>query len=275
MIKLIDLIELAGIPLRNTNFKIHCAYFGSSSPLDAFYAGKFKEWQANQNKKNFACKNILSLIHLGSDKWLFAGVYTITGSPEYRKWEENDTYYWRYPTQEVKGLEHLTGRAIVQFKKIFRASYLRDKRYADNLFVSELRPELVSIRDFPGYKSVLLSYNNLLTIVNRSNLSWKSALCNVAGVYLITDTSNGKLYIGSAYGGEGIWQRWVNYAENGHGGNKEIKNLLNEKGYFHANHFQFSIVEVCDVDSRPEDVIEKENHWKEVLQTRKFGLNKN
>lgn len=39
--------------------------------------------------------------------------------------------------------------------------------------------------------------------------SWKSALCNVVGVYIIVDIKTGKQHIGNAYGGEGthyiIW----------------------------------------------------------------------
>lgn len=277
MIKLIELIELAGVRLRDSDFKIHCATpspTASSKPLDAFFDDKFKEWQANQNKKNFECKFILSLIHLGNDKWLFAGVYAVMGSPERRKWEGNKSY-WRYPTQEVNGLEHLTGKAIVQFKKTFRACYLVGKRYVDDLLISELRNLRMTIGDCPDYKSILLSYRMLQTVVRESNPSWRTALSRVAGVYLITDTSDGKLYVGSAYGGEGIWQRWAAYAKNGHGGNKELKDILNKKGDSHRECFQFSLLEVCDLDSSNEYVIEKEAHWKEVLKTREFGLNKN
>jgi hypothetical protein len=197
-------------------------------------------------------------------------------SPERRKWEGNGTYYWRYPTREISGLEHLTGKAFIQFKKTFRASYLQGMKYVDGLLMVELRSERMTIGDFPGYKSILLSYRNLQTVIHESNPSWRSALSSVAGVYLITDTSDGALYVGSAYGGKGIWQRWIAYAENGHGGNKEIKRLLNDKGCSNAKHFQFSLLEVCDLDSAKEYVIKREAHWKEVLKTREFGgLNKN
>jgi hypothetical protein len=148
-------------------------------------------------------------------------------------------------------------------------------KYVDSLLVAELRSERMTIGNFKGYKSILLSYRNLQTVVRESNPSWQSALSNVAGVYLITDTSDGALYVGSAYGGEGIWQRWVAYAKNGHGGNKELKGILNDKGDSHAEHFQFSLLEVCDLDSAKEYVIERESHWKKVLKTREFGLNKN
>ncbi len=56
----------------------------------------------------------------------------------------------------------------------------------------------------------------------------------------------GKQYVGSAYGGDGIWHRWVRYAKDGHGGNKEIKDLLKVKGRKYPSNFQFSVLEVCD-----------------------------
>lgn len=36
--------------------------------------------------------------------------------------------------------------------------------------------------------------------------------------------------ISGAYGDECIWQRWENYAKDGHGGNVELKELLKNNG---------------------------------------------
>jgi len=273
MLKLIDLIELAGVKLGE--FKIHCATPNKNepwleTPLEAFFDGKFKQWQECQNQKNFEHEQILSLINLEKDLWLFAGVYFVD-----ERAKPSSTGGYHYSTHEVSGLEDLVGKAIVLFKKGFRASYLLGKKYADKLLIVELRNQRMTIGDFPGYKSVLLSYSMLQTVIRESNPSWRTALSNVGGVYLITDTSDGKLYVGSAYGGEGIWQRWTAYAQNGHGGNKEIVKLLLEKNNSHAEHFQFSLLEVCDIDSDSEYVIKRETHWKTVLKTREFGLNKN
>jgi hypothetical protein len=270
MIKLIDLIAMAGIKLHD--FKIHCATGSNPTPLEAFFDGKFKQWQEHQNRENFKCKKILSLIHIGDNKWLFAGIYEVR-SVRPGKWKERECYL--YSTRELNGLDHLAGKAIVQFKKTFRASYLQGRKYADLLLVAELRNQRMTIGDFPGYNSILLSYRMLQTIVRESNPSWHTALSNVAGVYLITDRSDGRLYVGSAYGGDGIWQRWTAYAKNGHGGNKELRKHLREKGGTHAEHFQFSLLEVCDLNSSDDYVIERETHWKTVLKSREFGLNKN
>jgi hypothetical protein len=51
--------------------------------------------------------------------------------------------------------------------------------------------------------------------------------------------------------------------------------LLAEKGSDHASHFQFSILEVCDLNASDEFILSREVHWKKVLRTRDFGLNGN
>ena len=43
MIKLTDLIKLAGVDLHD--FKIHCATGSNPTPLEAFLDGAFQEWQ--------------------------------------------------------------------------------------------------------------------------------------------------------------------------------------------------------------------------------------
>lgn len=271
MIKLLDLISMAGVELGN--FKVHCATGEPNPPLEAFFDGEFKEWQEYQRKRNFQCDQIVSLIHLGLDKWLFAGVFTVDGVSGQRK-EETETYYL-YRTTEKKGLEHLVGRAVVKFNKNFRQSYLKGDRYGDELIVNEIRDQKMSVGDFPGYNAVLISNRLLKTIVREEIPSWKSALKNVSGIYIITDTKTGKVYVGSAYGGDGIWQRWAAYANTGHGGNKELKKLLKQKGVDYTQYFQFSILEVTDLNANEDHVIGREAHWKNVLKSREFGYNKN
>jgi len=268
MIKLIDLIELAGVKL--VDFKIHCATGTNPTPLEAFFDGEFGPWQEHQNRENFKCKHVLSLIHLGGRRWLFAGVYEVLGV-EPGTWKDSPCF--QYSTKELNGLDHLTGKAIVDFDKPFRASYLRGPKYADQLIVAAIRETRMTIGDFPGFNGVLLSNTMLKTLSRESPPSWRTALSNVAGVYLITDTQSGKHYVGSAYGREGIWQRWITYAKTGHGGNKELRALLSAKGSEHSQFFQFSLLEVCDLNASDDYVIGRETHWKAVLMTREFGLN--
>jgi len=270
MLKLTDLIKLSNISL--SDFKIHCATGITSSPLEAFFDGKWKQWQEIQNQKNFECKQIISLIHLNGSQWLFAGIFEVLGV---KQGPANRPNGYEYTTIETPGVEHLTGRAIINFNKNFRASYLRGEKFGHELIVSAIRDQQMTIGDFPGFNRVLLSIPMLRTIIREKNPSWLSALGNVAGIYVITDNFSGKLYVGSACGGIGIWQRWSAYAKTGHGGNKELRKLLELNGEDHALSMQIAILEVCDINASDEFILGRESHWKEVLRSREFGLNAN
>lgn len=127
-----------------------------------------------------------------------------------------------------------------------------------------------SIGDFQSFSLVDLNYQDLKNLIQfpDTNLTWLKALSSVNGVYLIKDKISGKLYVGSAYGDQGIYGRWSAYAKNGHGGNSELKSL-------DPSTLQFSILEIVPATTTADGVIECENRWKEKLGTRQFGLNKN
>ncbi|PYL06855.1 MAG: hypothetical protein DME33_12420 [Verrucomicrobia bacterium] len=163
----------------------------------------------------------------------------------------------------------------MRFSKSFRASYLVGANFADQLIVSEIREEKLSIADFPGFNGVRLSFEMLASIIRQDNPSWRAALASIAGVYVVVDRTTGKQYVGSACGGVGLWQRWSNYAATGHGGNKELREVLKQRGIEHAYKFRFSLVEVCDINASDEYILSRESHWKDALLTREFGLNCN
>jgi hypothetical protein len=267
-------VRISGIDLGD--YKIHCATDNKVSgwrPLEAYFAGTFEIGQSSQSQKNFECDNVLSLINLGnSRRWLFVGVYHVLGV---REVHEEVSSRFIYTLNALPGLEHLTGRAIIDFSKAFRASYLVGNNHEDQLVVTSIREEKMSIADFPGFNAVRLSFEMLKSIIRQDNPTWRSALANVGGVYVITDVSTGRQYVGSAYGGMGLWQRWSAYANCGHGDDKELREILRVEGDEYAKKFQFSLVEVCDINANPAYVISRESHWKKVLMTREFGLNRN
>lgn len=272
MLKLVELIRMSVANL--ANYKIHCATDNKRSdwrPLEQYYCGTFELGQSQQSQKNFECNNVLSLINLGNSRqWLYVGVYAVRGVEAAKDWDG-----FIYDLRRLPALGHLDGRVIVDFNKGFRASYLVGQRYESDLIVTEIRPEKMSIADFPGFNGVLLSLDMLKSIVRQDNPSWRTALSNISGVYVISDHSNGMQYVGSAYGGVGLWQRWSAYAATGHGGNKELRKLLREHGDSYANNFQYSIVEVCDINASSEYILSRECHWKSVLLSREFGYNYN
>jgi hypothetical protein len=274
MLKLVDLLQLSSVKLGD--YKIHCATDDQASvwrPLEQYYDGSFEWGQARQSQTNFKCEHVLSLINLGrSERWLFVGVYRVAGV---RKVREPGWSGFLYTLKRIPGLDYLIGRAIIHFPKPFRACYLVGKHYEEQLIVSSILEEKMSIAPFPGFNRVRISLALLKSIIRQNHPSWHAALANVAGVYLVTDISTGKHYVGSAYGGIGLWERWCFYASSGHGGNKELREILRSKGDDYAENFQFSLVEICDINGSQEDIIARETHWKEVLMTREFGLNRN
>ncbi|MFL0242350.1 MULTISPECIES: GIY-YIG nuclease family protein [Mycobacteriaceae] len=135
---------------------------------------------------------------------------------------------------------------------------------------------------FPGFDKVLLTFHELGEMVSdRRYADWRAALSQVQGIYLITDSSNGKQYVGKADGAERILQRWRSYAQDGHGGNHALKELakisIGAGGgkTDHARHFRFSILRVFGPSTSPSEVNESESHYKRALMTQEFGLNRN
>ena len=49
---------------------------------------------------------------------------------------------------------------------------------------------------------------------------WQATLAEWRGIYYIFDVSDGRGYVGSAYGTDNLLGRWRNYAASGHGGNR-------------------------------------------------------
>jgi hypothetical protein len=98
----------------------------------------------------------------------------------------------------------------------------------------------------------------------------------VKGVYLITDKSNGKSYVGSAYGDQGIWARWQCYIGTGHGWSDELVKLISENGIEYARgKFKIALLEIFSMDTSDEYIISRECRWKLILMTREHGYNKN
>ncbi|MBU8920936.1 MAG: GIY-YIG nuclease family protein [Bacteroidales bacterium] len=269
MIKLTDFLIACKVPLNLLSYKVHLATGSDWLPLDAFYDGKFKEWQENQNGKNFSRDMVVGLIHVEGSRGLFAGVYRVLGfNPQEGK-------RVRYSTELLAGQDDLIGRVIVEHKRSGRAAYLIGKPDGGPFHVCEIRPQPMTIQDFPGYQEVCVSYAKLKIIIEQNLDTWRGALSNMKGVYIITDLKTGRLYVGSATGSDGLWQRWGSYVKTGHGGNKDLKRVLKDKGPRYVEHFQYSLLEVADSRTSDEYVLERESFWKEVLASRKFGYNAN
>lgn len=122
---------------------------------------------------------------------------------------------------------------------------------------------------FPGFDRLVLDRTQLSAVMREHRYAaWRTALSSVTGIYLITDTRNGRQYVGKADGAENISQRWAAYAANGHGGNVELRGL-------DPATFRYSILRVFDPTTPTRVIDEAEGHFKHALDTRKHGLNRN
>ena len=272
-----DLLEIMNPNLNPAEAKLHLATWnGSVHPIDIYRAGDFDEWQRWQRRKNFERMFVISLINLPPqrDSWLFAGIYSSRGVES--KWlEERKREYHYYELTEEQAYKEMNGRLVVTFARPGRASYLRAEKWSDRILLSEIYVERQSIGEFPGFKAVNLTKDQLDLIVRKSPESWRTALSSVAGVYLISDSGTGRFYVGSAYGEGGIWHRWSEYADNGHGGNVELKKLLADEGLQYATNFRYSILEISDLHDSQDNILQRESHWKDILMSRTYGLNAN
>jgi hypothetical protein len=122
---------------------------------------------------------------------------------------------------------------------------------------------------FPGFDRLVLDYPQLEAVMREHRYaSWRTALASVVGIYLITDTRDGRQYIGKADGIENIRQRWHAYATNGHGGNVELRGL-------DPSTFRYSLLRVFDPSTPTQIIDASESHFKVALDTRRNGLNRN
>jgi hypothetical protein len=213
----------------------------------------------------------------GPDYYIFGGMYSIEViKPEVEKGPG-------YRLTLMDEYMDYRKRLIVKLEKpIGRSPYTRkyeNLQQSLNPVVYELAPD-TKLGAFPGYQNVSLMHNDLQNIFAHNEPTWQRALSEVKGIYVISDTESGKLYVGSASGNtDGVWQRWQAYADlaNLSGGNKEFERIKAEDGVDHiTDNFRYSLVEIFDKRTIQETIVQRENYWKVVLNTRgQMGMNLN
>jgi hypothetical protein len=227
---------------------------------------EFLAYQKSQSKDVFNDVDFI-VSFIGEDGLLsrFIGVYKIINR---KKLADN---HFEYQMEEVKELfDDLKERVIIQWRNaISWHQWIKNE-----MEVLEIHPGL-HYKQFTDYSDFILNFEELKEIVNRQYSDWKKMLSVTKGVYLISDTKTGKLYVGSAYGEDGIWGRWCKYVQtNGHGDNKTLKELV-DNDPTHGSYFQFSILMLLPRTITPDEAIKKERLFKNKLGTNSFGLNNN
>ncbi|MGH6735370.1 MAG: GIY-YIG nuclease family protein [Methyloceanibacter sp.] len=216
---------------------------------------------------------------------LFVGLYRVDGSTP-MTFEQ----FWQVPEYVemrdrfgMRGWTKVQDRQSILFFKLAQADFYAEwkgrlvvgwpgiernwRRCASGVDfpVLAIHEDSALVTDMLDWREIVLPWEQLKVLP----VKWQSALEQWRAIYYIFDSSDGKGYVGSAYGAENLHSRWLNYAATGHGGNC----LLRERD---PKHFRFSILQLLAPDMDAADVIRLEGTWKERLHTRApLGLNDN
>lgn len=254
------------------SYKAHFARWnGESQPLDVWARDK-AEWQGWQeyrpSRNDFNREFIFSLVQMyhEPDIWLFGGIFRVL--------QCHEAHYEVALTDQGHGF---LGRLKLRSNYRNRSTRVNFENHYMDFEVQEVLREPYSGRAFPGFENIDLSFGELEAIVMNSRPDWRAALASVKGIYLISDTITGKRYVGSAYGDQGVWYRWFEYASTGHGNNVELRALVTDPTLEYCRKaFRFALLEHRPTTTSDAEVINRESFWKSILLTRgELGLNRN
>lgn len=244
--------------------------------------GWFDLYQSHQTRDIFANLDfIVTFTGDGGTRARFLGVYRVlAGRPRtpddvpddspFIDWRQNEGYF--YHLEHQPQYADLEGRVVIEWGAGTLAWHQRMR----NKPLIEIFPTGRILEPFTDYLDFSLSYSQLKDLVANpaAHRDWHSSLSAVAGVYLILAETNGNQYVGSAYGLDGIWGRWQQYAANGHGNNKLLKKLIQDCDAYPAA-FRYSLLQVLPKTTKDSEVVRWETQYKHKLGTRATGLNAN
>jgi hypothetical protein len=231
--------------------------------LEVLLEGQY--WNYKRNKSFKEGQITVGFIRINSNEnlWLLFHIGKVT-----RDLDILDGVGYEY--EVLTEYQKYFGRLIIKYKNKAQTMVRLAKSVIDDCEIAQILPDTFDNDIFPGYDKVNVTWKELYRVIEKD--SWKTALQNQKGVYLITDISSGKMYVGSAYGENMILGRWQSYIKAGNGGNIELKALTFE--HIKQN-FRYSILDIFKSTVDDQLVIARESWWKSVLLTREFGYNKN
>lgn len=224
---------------------------------------KFLDYQSEQSKDVFkGADYIVAFIGEENSTARLIGVFKNLGYDEDRKQRLNSDKFY-YKLEIDRRFEELSERVIIDWGK----SAISWHQWLDSG-----EKEVIAIvpgfdHMFPGYNKVTLSFSQMRDVfINKQYPEWKKMLSSVNCVYVIDDSKSESLYIGSTYNRDGIWGRWSQYAATGHGGNVELKKLIDKDPKYAEKHFKWSILEILPIDVTQDEAVKRhEQRFKEML----------
>ncbi len=299
-LNLVDLIQVAGLPLDDVVAIRHAFNKKDNKDIwDSHDKSFFEEYQSIQPSEGFFKhkKFVLAFVADGRNNSRFVGCYQVIdqypanlaerlpGFPHMDFYDKPGHVYFNMKRTDF--MKDLADRLVINWPGAI--GYVQYSKSAlEKKTVVSIYPD--GKHSFPGYSRVTWDFVTMQDYVNHPDEyeEIENALKSVYAVYLVVDSLNGKFYVGSAYGKDGLFGRWKDYANTkGTGGNYD--NRDGNKGiieYLKDNpdaylHFQYSILEVIHKtginEKDVEATLEAERAWKRKLCTLNtvWGLNKN
>src|SRR5690606_9268592 len=268
-IKLNDILQIED--LSNVKIRFNLMFAQNWNPIELFQSGEISTmleghyWNYAKSKSYKQGQITIGLvkIHPNEDFWLLFHIGQVTK-------DLNKLNAVGYEYEGLPKYEMYVGRLIVKFKNRVQTLIRNAESVIDSCYVSQILPDTFDNDLFPGYDKVNISWKEMKRVLEKDN--WKTALQNQKGVYLLTDASNGKMYIGSAYGENMILGRWRSYLKTGHGGHVGLRRLT----YDHTKQIlRYAMLNKYKGTTGYQLILSRESWWKGTLQNREFGYNEN
>lgn len=230
----------------------------------------FEKYQSEQKKGRFD-KIKYWVVFLGEKESTsrFLGIYEIMGRKQSPHKQEEEILDLRHLSE----FQFLEEKVIIDWSKSPLNWYLYYNKERQVLRIEEGLTKSDGTPVFRNYEDIILDFVQLNKVLKDQD--WIKVLKAINCIYLITDKSNGKVYVGSTSGKERIFQRWAQYGKDGHGGNVELEKLIKKDSQYHIKNFQWTILETLKSNITQQEAVERENLWKRKMLSLEHGYNNN
>ena len=269
------LLQSEGIDPHNVRLLRHAKRQGATgmSPYQAWreHRDVFESYQSTQlakDRRYFDAPFWAAFVAMPSKETLFVGLYSVelkqqtigehicplTGGivPVGRA--------DRFSTVRVDSFENYAGKLLVEWGSGTRSW---------GQYASRREKPIVELRrgeaepPYPGHPAFLCQ----LSQVEALPVGWRAVLSNARGIYLLTCPQTKEQYVGAAFTQGGFLSRWTQHAS-----------LSGDAIAFRSRNpedYRVSILEVAGSMATDDDIVRMEMRWKEKLQSREMGLNRN
>jgi hypothetical protein len=269
------LLSEAGINVRDVRLLRHAKGSGTAGmhPYVAWRDRRelFEEYQSTQaarHRRFFDVPYWAGFVATPSGDTVLAGVYSVSLAtsdlPAFEcplsGYQNADGQADRYETASITEFAGYEGRLFVDWGS---------GRLAWRQFAKGNSKPIIELRrhDFePPYPGHTV-FVRQLSEIEALPVSWKAVLASARGVYLLTCPRTKEQYVGGAYSGGGFTTRWEQHAR-----------MQGDAIAFRSRDpadYRVSILEVAGSLTTDDDIHAMEQRWKEKLQSREMGLNRN